>query len=129
MKNIPRISEAEWEVISVLWRQAPLTASEVFAALGARAWKLNTVRTFLARLEKKGVIAAQESPQGKTFAPKIAREACIRDASQTFLDRVFEGATGSLLLHFVRSKRLSEAELAELQAILAQKSSEKKNRR
>lgn len=121
MKPLPRISEAEWEVMAVLWRKPLLTASQVFAELGERTWKPNTVRTFLARLEKKGVIAARESAEGKVFQPKIAREACVREASQTFLDRVFEGATASLLLHFVENKRLSEAELAALEAILAEK--------
>jgi BlaI family penicillinase repressor len=121
MKNVPRISEAEWEVLAVLWRKSPLTASQVFAELGERTWKLNTVRTFLTRLEKKGVITAKDSAEGKVFAPRIAREACVRDASQTFLDRVFEGATASLLLHFVKSKRLTQAELAELESILVQK--------
>jgi BlaI family penicillinase repressor len=121
MKSLPRISEAEWDVLSVLWRNSPLTASQVFAELGERPWKLNTVRTFLTRLENKGVIAAKESAEGKTFTPRIAREACVRDASQTFLDRVFDGATASLLVHFVQSKRLTEAELSELESILAQK--------
>lgn len=121
MKNIPRISEAEWTVLSVLWRRSPLTAAQVFAELGDRTWKLNTVRTFLARLEKKGVMRADDSPEGKLFSPKAAREACVRDASQSFLDRVFEGATASLLVHFVESKRLTEDDLAELESILAQK--------
>ena len=121
MKSVPRISDAEWDVLTVLWRKSPLTASGVFAELGERLWKLNTVRTFLARLEKKGVIVARESAEGKAFTPKLAREECVREASQTFLDRVFEGATSSLLVHFVQSKRLTEAELAELESILAQK--------
>lgn len=121
MKKIPRISEAEWEVLSVLWRQAPLSASRIFAELGTRMWKLNTVRTFLARLEKKGVIEAGDGPEGKVFTPGISRADCVRAASQTFLDRVFEGATGSLLVHFVQSKPLTKAELAELEAILAEK--------
>lgn len=121
MKIVPRISEAEWEVLGVLWRKSPLSAGQVFTELGERSWKPNTVRTFLARLEKKGVIASKESAEGKVFSPKIARAACVRDASQSFLDRVFEGATGSLLLHFVKSKRLTKSELAELEAILAQK--------
>ncbi|MDQ3621676.1 MAG: BlaI/MecI/CopY family transcriptional regulator [Verrucomicrobiota bacterium] len=125
MKHVPRISEAEWEVLTVLWRKAPLTASQVFAELGERAWKLNTVRTFLARLEKKGVIAAKDSAAGKVFSPRISRESCVHEASQTFLDRVFEGATASLLVHFVKSKRLSESELAELQSILVQKRNRK----
>src|SRR5437899_7164480 len=107
MQSIPRISEAEWEVLGVLWRKSPLTASQVFQALADHDWKLNTVRTFLARLESKGAIASEEGEGGKRFSPKIEREACVREASQSFLDRVFEGAAGSLLVHFATSKRLS----------------------
>jgi predicted transcriptional regulator len=45
----------------------------------------------------------------------------VREASQSFLDRVFDGATASLLVHFARSRRLSARELDELEAILKQK--------
>lgn len=121
MQEIPRISEAEWEVLGVLWRTSPLTANEVFAELGGRAWKLNTVRTFLTRLEKKGAIAARESAEGKVYAPLIARDACVQAASQSFLERIFDGAAGPLLIHFAKSKRLNAADLAELQSILDQK--------
>ncbi len=127
MRRIPRISEAEWEVLGVLWKKAPLTAAQVFETLAVnRAWKLNTVRTFLARLEKKGVVAAQDQPEAKTFAPAISREACVRQESDSFLARVFEGGTAALMLHFARSKRLSADELAQLETILAEKRREKK---
>jgi BlaI family penicillinase repressor len=124
MSITPRISEAEWEVLAVLRRKPSLTASQVFAELGERTWKLNTVRTFLTRLEKKGVIASQDSPSGRIFRPNISHELLVSEASQSFLDRVFQGATASLLLHFVESKRLSDAEVADLEAILAQKRKE-----
>ncbi len=124
---VPRISEAEWDILSLLWKKAPLTATQVFEALPGKAWKLNTVRTFLTRLEKKGAVRADEHAKAaKQFLPAVSREACVRRASDTFLARVFEGGTAALLLHFARSKRLSAAELAELEAILAQKQKEKK---
>jgi BlaI family penicillinase repressor len=125
MKRIPRISESEWEVLSVLWKKAPLTASQVFEKLGGKKWQLSTVRTFLARLEKKGVVAANEIQGAKWYVPGMSREDCVCEASQSFLDRVFEGATGSLLLHFAKSKRLSARDLAELQTILDAKRKEK----
>jgi BlaI family penicillinase repressor len=127
MPRIPRISEAEWEVLAVLWRQAPLTATQVFASLATdKTWKLNTVRTFLSRLEKKGVLRSREGKDAKQFLPAISREACVRQESESFLARVFDGGTAALLLHFARSKRLSTSELAELEAILAQKRTEKR---
>ena len=128
MKSLPRISEAEWEILSVLWKKSPLTAAEVFAAISNKAWKLNTVRTFLARLEKKGAVRAQDRPdEAKWFLPVVSRETSVRQESDSFLARVFEGGTAALLLHFTRSKRLSAGELAELEAILAQKRKEKKS--
>ena len=129
MKPSPpsRISESEWEILSILWRKAPLTAAQVFAALSNRTWKLNTVRTFLARLEKKGAVRAEEGGESaRQFVPAVSREACVRQESDSFLARVFEGGAGALLLHFARGKRLSAAELAELEAILADKRKEKR---
>jgi BlaI family penicillinase repressor len=128
MKEIPRISEAEWEILSVLWKKAPLTATEVFAAVQGKAWALNTVRTFLARLEKKGVVRTQErTEEARVYLPAISREACVRRESESFLARVFEGGAAALLLHFTRSTRLSAGDLAELEAMLAQKRKEKKS--
>ena len=121
MKSVPRISEAEWEVLGVLWNRSPLTASQVFEALSDRDWKLNTVRTFLTRLEGKGVIAAAQTDDGKAFTPTLDRDTCVREASQTFLDRVFGGATSALMLHFAKNNGLSARELAELQDILDRK--------
>ena len=121
MKPIPRISESEWEVLGVLWKKAPLTAAQVFDKLRDKNWKFSTVRTFLARLEKKGIVASQDAGGAKTYSPLLGRDECVRDASQSFLDRVFEGATAALLVHFAKSKKLSARDLAELEAILAQK--------
>jgi len=121
MKRIPRISESEWEVLSVLWDHPALTANEVFDKLSGREWKFSTVRTFLARLEKKGAVGARDNPSAKTYSALLSREECVREASQSFLDRVFDGATASLLVHFARSRRLSARELDELEAILKQK--------
>lgn len=121
MNQIPRISESEWEVLGILWKEAPLTAHQVFDKLSDKKWKFSTVRTFLARLEKKGVVGSQENQNAKTYSALVSREECVREASQSFLDRVFEGATASLLVHFARNRRLSERELDELEAILAQK--------
>jgi len=125
MNPIPRISESEWEVLSVLWDSAPLTAIQICDRLSSKSWKLSTVRTFLARLEKKGVVASAAGEDGKVYSPVLDREACVRDASESFLDRVFNGAAASLLIHFAKSKRLSKRELAELEVILAQKRKEK----
>ena len=51
MKKIPRISESEWEVMKVVWEQAPCSASRIIASLNQRnaAWHPKTVKAFLNR--------------------------------------------------------------------------------
>ena len=109
-RDVPRISDAEWDILNVLWKKAPLT----------------TVRTFLTRLVDKGAVRAGEpAATPRRFVPAVSREECVRQESDSFLARVFEGGTAALLLHFARSKRLHPEELAELEAILTQKRKER----
>ena len=116
---LPRISDAEWEVMLLLWERAPRTASEVAATLGpAHDWSERTVKTLLARLVKKGALAA--SPDGKRYLyePVISRDACVRRETRSFLDRVFGGSASPLLAHFVREGELGAGELEQLRALL-----------
>jgi len=122
MANTPKISEAEWDVMEVLWRRNPLTALEVVQELAAsKAWKDQTIRTMLGRLVRKKALTFRADGKVYYYRPAVAREQCVREESQSFLERVFEGATGSLLVHFAKNKPLTQQELAELETILRQK--------
>jgi BlaI family penicillinase repressor len=120
--KLPRISEAEWDVMEVIWKNHPTTSTEIVTALTReKAWAANTVRTMLARLVQKKVLTF--TTEGKTYRyrPLISREKCVRQMSHSFLERVFAGATASLLLHFAKTQPLTRKELAELEAVLRQK--------
>jgi BlaI family penicillinase repressor len=121
MRKAPRISEAEWEVMEVLWRESPLTALEVVQRLAPhKEWKDLTIRSMLGRLVRKKAVGFQAEGKTYHYSPLVTREHCVQDVSQSFLERVFAGATGSLLIHFVEKKSLTKKELAELEAILRQ---------
>lgn len=124
MKEIPKISDAEWEVMNVLWDEPGLTAALVGERLSGRGWKLNTVRTFLTRLERKGAVRVQELPEARVFSAVLSREECIHAEGRTFAQRFFQGATGALLVHFAGNTKLSERELNELEEILERKRKE-----
>jgi BlaI family transcriptional regulator, penicillinase repressor len=122
MSPLPRISAAEWEVMEVLWRKHPLTARDVVRQLTPhKAWKDLTIRSMLGRLVRKKAVGFHADGKTYHYRPLVTREQCVQDVSQSFLERVFEGATASLLLHFVEKKSLTKKELAELEAILRQK--------
>jgi BlaI family penicillinase repressor len=122
MSKPPRISEAEWEVMEVLWRKSSLTALEVVQQIAPRKdWKDVTIRSMLGRLVRKKAVGFLAEGKTYYYRPLVTRQQCVQDVSQSFLERVFEGATASLLIHFVEKKSLTKKELAELEGILRQK--------
>ncbi len=126
MPATPRISDAEWEVINVLWKETGLTASEICARLADKAWKPNTVRTFLDRLLHKGALRVIRTGPAGCYQALWKREDCIRHESESFLQRVFQGSSGSLLLHFAEKSRLSTEDVEELKLILNRKKTNRK---
>jgi BlaI family penicillinase repressor len=119
MKKLPAISEAEWDVMGALWEAAPMTANEVVDRVAARNnWNPRTVKTLLNRLVNKGAIGYQAEGKRYRYFPKVTREECVRSKSRSFLTRVFNGAVGPMLAHFVSESPLSGDEIKELRKIL-----------
>lgn len=125
MSDPPRISEAEWDVMQVVWDSNPICAKEVAAKLGdLKNWSERTVKTLLGRLLKKGVLTHETEGKRYLYRPRLSREACVREAADSFLQRVFGGAASPLLAHLLRENQLSAADLAELRELLAEREAE-----
>jgi len=120
MNSSPAISDSEWLVASIVWDEAGLTATQIAERLNTR-WKLKTVNTFLTRLVAKGVLAADRDGRAFRYRACIPREQCVRSESESFVKRVFGGAVAPMLAHFCEASDLTEAEIAELRAILNRK--------
>jgi BlaI family penicillinase repressor len=120
MKNhTPEISDAEWNVMKVVWDHGPLTSGEVVKRLAdEKDWKPRTVKTLLSRLVQKGAVAAKDMDGKFLYAAKVNRDALARRETQTFLARVFDGAVAPALVHFIQEADLSPKEIAELKKIL-----------
>ena len=117
-----KISPAEWEVLNVLWDRAPATAAEVFDALPRdKDWHAKTVNTFLARLVEKGVLQVRREGRSNVYLPRKTRAQCVHAEGKSFLDRVYRGAFGPMLLHFVEKADLSDEEIRELERLLRKK--------
>jgi BlaI family transcriptional regulator, penicillinase repressor len=122
MPHAPNISDAEWEVMRVIWANSPLTANQVVERLaGRRAWSPRTIKTMLNRLVKKGALAFDTQGNRYLYRPRVSQEQCVRAESRSFLDRVFDGAAAPMLSYFVEQVHLSKEEIAELKRILARK--------
>lgn len=119
MAKSPRISEAEWELMEVLWQRHPLTAAELITLLPEeRNWAPNTIRTMLARLVKKGALAAEPRGGSYLYTPLVARDQCVGEEVDSMMDRVFGGSLFPLLMHFAERRKLKPEQLRELRNLL-----------
>jgi BlaI family penicillinase repressor len=120
MKHVPRISEAEWEVMQAVWQRFPCSADEIVSRLLERdqSWHPKTARTLLNRLVKKKVLGFRKEARAYYYRPLVAERDCIDSASESFLGRVFGGSLKPMLAHFVDQKKLTSAEIRELRELL-----------
>jgi len=122
MAKPPQVSDAEWEVMTVLWDSSPRTAAEVVEALSTRTtWAPKTIKTLLGRLVKKGALRYKEEGNRYIYRPVFPREKYVEEASKSFLDRVFDGKATPMLVHFVENADLSDDDLRDLKSILDRK--------
>jgi BlaI family penicillinase repressor len=114
-----RISDAEHAVMEVLWRRSPLTATEAGDALAPqRGWSLQTVKTLLSRLVAKRVVATEADGRRFLYRPLVARVDYVAHESQRLVDRLFGGRVTPLVAHLAETQQLSDADIAEIEALL-----------
>jgi BlaI family transcriptional regulator, penicillinase repressor len=130
MKKTPRISETEWEVMKVVWAQAPCTAGQIIELLthADATWHPKTVKAFLTRLVKKGVLGFRKEGRAYLYRPLVRESECVAAVSESFLERVFGGSLKPMLAHFVERKKLSAGDVEELKELLENRESGSKGR-
>lgn len=114
-----RLSEAEWKVMDVLWEEAPRTIMQLTRHFQeTTGWTKHTVMTFLKRMEEKGAIYHETGERAKHYFPKIDRQEAALQETEEFLDKVFGGRMGLMLITMMERKALSGEEISELYEIL-----------
>ena len=120
MRKMPRISETEWELMKIVWAQAPCSAGQIIDTLSRRdpTWNPSTVKTFLNRLVRKKALGFRKEGRAYLYRPLVREGECVDAASESFLGRVFGGSFKPMLAHFVERKKLSAVEIRELKKLL-----------
>lgn len=119
MARTPAIARAEWEVMRVLWDEHPLAAQQVIERVRSRRrWSDRTVKTLLTRLLRKGALTYKADGKRYLYSPAVARSKCVRAATRSFLDRVFQGSASPLIAWFLQEGKLKPHEIEELRRLL-----------
>lgn len=115
------LSDSEWKLMKRLWANPSMTITELTAALREETgWSKNTVITMLSRLEAKGAVRYEEGRKARQYFPAVAQKDAAKAETENFLSKVYGGSFGLMVHAMVESRQLSEADLAELSAILDQ---------
>lgn len=131
MSKLTRIPPSEWVVMEVLWRESPLSASEIFERLDQSGtvegdWTTKTVRAFLDRLLQKTAVSRRKIHGIYVFEPLLRREDSLLQESRSFLERFFQGNPVSVISHFVETEELSPADIARIQRMLQEQENARK---
>ena len=120
MKKLPQISEAEYEVMKIIWKYAPISTTEVIEQLTASSkWSPKTIQTMLLRLVKKGALSYEKDSRVFIYTPLVAKNEYLDYENKSFLNRFYNGEFNSMVLNFLENDKLSASDIAELREILA----------
>lgn len=113
------ISNAELEVLKVLWAESPLPANEIARRVQqAQDWHEKTVKTLLNRLAGKGAISFEKDGRAYLYSPVIEQANYQQKVSQNFVERLFAGRVSPLVAGFARQGKLSADDVDELKGLI-----------
>lgn len=129
MSEYDTISDNEWVVMEILWRDGEIKSSTVTAELEeSKGWASETVRTFLKRLISKGVAAARQDENDKRiywYYAMVTKEDYIAYLTKGHLKRYYHGRLPQLVAGLLEDESVSDQELSEIENILKRHSDRK----
>lgn len=126
MKEIPKITDAEWKVMNIVWEKAPITSGEITECLKpVTGWSTTTIYTLISRLVNKKALAIDDGTSPFKCYPLISQNDCRKKESNSFLARVYDGSLNLMLANMVKDIRLTDKDIEELKQILDESRPEK----
>ena len=123
MSALPQISEAEFEVMKIVWRSAPINTNEITERLlKTTTWSAKTIQTLIKRLVTKGALTYEKQGRIFVYTPLVEENEYINQQSNSFLDRFYDGDISVMLSTYLENNQLSETELQHLRSILSKDS-------
>lgn len=120
MSKLPQISEAEFEVMKVIWKYAPISTNEVTEKLTQTTdWSPKTIQTVLKRLVTKKALTYEKQSRVFVYTPLVPETEYIRQESNSFLNKYYNGNIVSMLTSYLEDDKLSKTELDTLRHLLS----------
>lgn len=122
-KKLPQISEAEFEVMKIVWKYAPINTNDITEHLTkTTSWNPKTIQTMLKRLTTKGALTYEKQGRVFVYTSLVDEEEYIGQESNSFLNRFYNGNIAAMLSSYLEQDKLSETEIHTLRTLLSKDS-------
>jgi predicted transcriptional regulator len=117
--KLPRPTDAELDILRVLWERGACTVREVQEALNeAKPTGYTTVLKLMQIMIDKGLVRRDEQQRAHVYEAQLAQEQTQRQLVSDLVERAFNGSASGLVMQALASKKTSASELSEIRRIL-----------
>ena len=119
MPETPRPTDAELEILTVLWSRGPATVRDVHETIvKRRPAQYTTVLKIMQIMAEKGLVRRNETQRAHVYEATKPREWTQRQLAGDLLTRAFNGSARSLMMGALSARKVSKQDLAELRQLL-----------
>lgn len=116
---LPPLSDAQMEIMNVVWERGEATVADVWKALTARRKVArNTVLTMLSRLEEKGWLCRDEEGHAFRYRAAVPREATLRTVVRRLIETAFAGSAEGLVHALLHGRGVSKEEAKQIRKMI-----------
>lgn len=128
-KRLPKPTEAELELLRVLWERGPCTVREIHESLpDAKGTGYTTTLKILQKMTDKGLVRRNESQRSHVYESVLKAAQTQRQLVRDLLQRAFGGSATKLVMAALSERQTAPAELAEIRRMLDELEGESKRR-
>ena len=122
MGKLPQISEAEYEIMKILWEEYPLSTNEICErAQKNHSWNQKNIHTLLSRLNNKQEISYEKRGRMYYYFPVISQNKYLEQENHHFLDRFYNGKAAPMLSALLSNEKISDSDLKEMYDMIQSK--------
>lgn len=117
--GLPKPTDAELEILAVLWSRGPSTVREIHEVIVKRKpTQYTTVLKLMQIMAEKGLVRRDEKQRAHVYEAAYSRESTQKQLAGDLLQRAFNGSAARLLQGALSARKASKAELAEIRKLL-----------
>lgn len=115
MKKTKEISDAELEVMQILWRNnRPMRVQDVCDELEDGKWEYRTVATLLIRMREKGAVECVKENKVNYYTSLLDRDSYMKSQTKSFVQKLYNGSVKDLAVSLFKSEDMSEEDIEEI---------------